>query len=73
MRIYRNSYRIKDGHQCYEYFGNGREAAKAWHTAAKGNIDDESFEVELDTFNYPITKKGMLAALNCLGKHPDNG
>lgn len=74
MWIYQNSYRKDvDSHLGYEYFGSMRAARKAAREAARENSDDESYLVETTLFEYPKTKKGMLAALNRFGKHPDNG
>ena len=68
MKIYRNSYRRKadSEHVGYGYFSSLREARKA----ARARAD---LEVLTDSFDFPVTKKGIIAALSYLGDHPDNG
>lgn len=69
MKIYLNSYWTEeDGHRGYSYFSTKRDALKS----AQGCIK-EGYEVETSEIEIRVTKKGVLAALNKYGSHPDNG
>jgi hypothetical protein len=70
MNIYRVSHTDKHaGHQGYEYFGN---RAAAHRKAAELRTGGRSVEVD-GPHSIPLTKAGVVAALNRFGCHPDNG
>lgn len=86
MVIYRLSRR--DGyefgeHRSYEYYGSYKEAknrrdyiieneSKEEDTEDSLNPGDSTY-VEIEKFEFPVTRDGMLRAVNYLGCHPDNG
>jgi hypothetical protein len=73
MKIYIVSERANDEqpnnaeHTGYSFFSSRK--------AAEQHVQDyrETHDMEILTANFPISKRGMLAALNKLGGHPDNG
>ena len=72
MKIYLNSYRDDKSEHCgYEYFATKREAEKA-ATDLRSPLTVR-WTVKTKTIKVSVTKKGMLAALNKYGNHPDNG
>lgn len=72
MKIYRVSkYCGQEGHQGYEYHSNKKDAEKSQKEFNSWYPNDVLEGVE--EFNYPITKKGMLEALNFFGSHANNG
>lgn len=75
MKIYRLSYRGKDGgvvageHGGYDYVSSKRKAAKMKARAA----DHDQQVEEIKVIEVEISKRGILRALNRYGDHPDNG
>lgn len=67
MRIYQISLTRKDDreHVGYEYRTSLKEAERV--------IRETTCHGELYVYNFPLSKKGFLTALNELGGHPDNG
>lgn len=69
MRIYQLSFSTqRDGHHSYSYVSNIHEAGKETADAKKNG-----YRVERHTINLPITKCGLLKALNRYGSHANNG
>ena len=71
MRIYQNHYRdpMHESHG-YSYHTSKADAQRA---ARKNVREDPGSEVQTEVMEFPISKAGLLRALNRCGTHPDNG
>lgn len=47
--------------------------AEARREAGKASLQAAGIEVQTEVLEFPISKAGMLRALNRCGTHPDNG
>jgi len=72
MTIYQVGVLTPDGQQGYKYFSNQAEAKRQAAEWIKEH-DVEPGDITVRTYQYPLTKTGMLDALNHLASHPDNG
>jgi len=68
MRVYRVSYRSRDKHKGYEFFDKAIVANAAVMSAKARRV-----EAEIQCYEVPTNKEGVLKALNQFGSHPDNG
>jgi len=68
MRVYRVSYRSRDKHKGYEYFDRAIVASAAVTSAKARRV-----EAEIECYEVPTNKEGVLRALNQFARHPNNG
>lgn len=69
MKVYQVSVRHKcDGHKGYYFFSRLLDVRTLQAQAVKAEE-----ETEVTIFNVPLTKSGILHALNVHGGHADNG
>lgn len=75
MKIYQISFRGPDGsvvageHRGYFYASSKRDIARI--KRENTNVDNQVDDIRV--YNVEISKRGILAALNRHGGHPDNG
>lgn len=73
MKIYRVAFQTEGGISAgYRFFRNQREAERAAY-AWKRDREPELDLPLIDVWDYPISAAGMLAALERLASHADNG
>ena len=76
MKIYRVHLHWEEGsivagnNNGYCYFANKREAEKCFRSSDRDKAYDD---IDFQEIKVPLTKAGVLRALNIYGGHPDNG
>ena len=63
---------MTDGSLGYSYYSSRRDAKQAEREFLETCADEEP-RVEWHEIDVPLTKDGVLRALNTYGSHPDNG
>jgi len=67
-RVYRVGYRSRGKQKGYEYFDKAIVA-----NAAVTRNKARKVEAEIECYDVPTNKEGVLKALKQFGSHPDNG
>lgn len=67
MRVYKVSYwDYNHEHLNYEFYSSYKEAKKA-------GLNNNYMKSKISKYDFPLTRKGFLEALNVLACHADNG